>query len=184
MSYFSIQSKEISFALRILIGCTIVWFTLDYFHDAKKIWAIISVITVSDPNFNAARENAKARLLNTLMGCILGLLFIYLFGIGFWQLMIAVTVSVIFSTSFKKYPSSWKLAPVTVVILMIPPLSGSETIKDAMSIALNRTGEVLYGSLVAFLLGLLYLKIETMGEKKFMRRNKVVGKEGDKGLQE
>jgi uncharacterized membrane protein YccC len=181
MSYFSIRSKEISFALRIFIGCVIVWLSLDYFHDAKKIWAIISVITVSDPNFNAVRENAKSRLLNTLMGCIVGLLFIYLFGIGFWQLMVAVTISVLISTSFKKYPSTWKLAPVTVVILMIPPLQGSETIKDAMSIALNRTGEVLYGSLVAFLLGLLYLKIETMSEKKFMMRIKVVGKEGDKG---
>jgi len=59
MSIFSIRSKEISFAIRILIGCIIVWFTLDFFHDAKKIWALISVIVVSDPNFNAVRDNAN-----------------------------------------------------------------------------------------------------------------------------
>lgn len=166
MSYFSIKSKEISFALRILIGCIIVWFALDLFHDAKKIWALISVIVVSDPNFNAVRENAKSRLINTLVGCIVGLAFIFFFGTGFVPSMFAITVSVLISTSFKSYPSSWKLAPVTVVILMMPPLMGNETIKDAMSIALNRTGEVLFGSLIAFLLGLLYLAIEKKGERK------------------
>ncbi len=158
--------------MRILIGCIIVWFTLDYFHDAKKIWALISFIVVSDPNFNAVRDNAKSRLVNTMVGCMVGLLFIYLFGTGFLQLMAAVAVSVIISTSFKNYPTSWKLAPVTVVILMIPPSMGSETLKDAMSIALNRTGEVLYGSLIAFLLGLLYLVLEKKKKKKFKHENK------------
>jgi len=165
MRYFSIKSTEISFALRILIGCIIVWFTLDFFHDSKKIWALISVIVVSDPNFNAVRDNAKSRLVNTLVGCMVGLTFIYFFGTGFLTTMAAVAVSVLISTSFKKYPTSWKLAPVTVIILMMPPTMGTETIRDAMPIALNRTGEVLYGSLIAFLLGLLYLAIEKKTEK-------------------
>jgi hypothetical protein len=55
---------------------------------------------------------------------------------------------------------------------MIPPSMGSETLKDAMSIALNRTGEVLYGSLIAFLLGLLYLVLEKKKKKKFKHENK------------
>ena len=165
MSFFSIRSKEISFAIRIVIGCIIVWWTLDYFHDAKKIWALISVIVVSDPNFNAVRDNAKSRLVNTLVGCMIGLVFIWFFGIGFASMMVAVTISVLVSTSFKNYPTSWKLAPATVVIVMIPPPMGNETIHDAMALALSRTGEVLYGSLIAFLLGLLYLVIERKGEK-------------------
>jgi len=85
---------------------------------------------------------------------------------GFLPLMAGLAVSVLISTSFKNYPTSWKLAPVTVVILMVPPVMTNETLTDAMGIALNRTGEVLYGSLVAFLLGLLYVVLEKKGEKQ------------------
>jgi len=156
-----------------------VWFSLDFFHDSKKIWALISVIVVSDPNFNAVRENAKSRLVNTLVGCMVGLLFVYLFGAGFASCMVAIAISVLISTSFKNYPSSWKLAPVTVVVIMMPPLSGNETLNDAMHIALNRTGEVLYGSLVAFLLGLLYLYIEKKEEQKVIIEKKNIEKSGE-----
>lgn len=152
----------------MVIGCIIVWLTLDYFNDAKKVWALISFIVVSDPNFNAVRENAKSRLINTMVGCLTGLLFIYFFGLGFLPMMGAIVLSVIISTSFRNYPTSWKLAPATVVIVMIPPLSGSETIKDAMTLALSRTGEVIYGSLIAFLLGFFYLAIEKRREKKLL----------------
>src|SRR5689334_983770 len=103
MRFFSIKSKEISFALRIVIGCAIVWFTLDFFHDAKKIWALISVIVVSDPNFSTVRENAKSRLINTLVGCVVGLVFVYFFGTSFVSLICAVAVSVLISTSFRNY---------------------------------------------------------------------------------
>lgn len=185
MSYFSFDNKAISFAVRIVIGCLFVWWSLDYIHDAKKIWALISVIVVSDPNFSTVRDNAISRLVNTLMGCIMGLIFVYLFGTALWSMMIAVAVSVVLSTSFKNYPSSWKLAPITVIILMMPYSTETETWKDAMNIALTRTGEVLYGSLVAFLLGLLYLKLEERLDRKRGLAKKEESKvEGSKDVHE
>jgi hypothetical protein len=63
------------------------------------------------------------------------------------------------STSFKNYPSSWKLAPSTVAIIMIPSISESIAWKEAMQISLARTGEVLYGTLVAFVLGIILSSI-------------------------
>ena len=56
------------------------------------------------------------------------------------------------STSFKKYPASWKLAPVTVVLVMISAISEDISWKTAVQIALGRTGEILYGSMIAVLL--------------------------------
>jgi ABC-type nitrate/sulfonate/bicarbonate transport system permease component len=67
----------------------------------------------------------------------------------------AIGLSVLLSTSFKNYPASWKLAPSTVAIIMIPSISESVAWKDAMQISLARTGEVLYGTLVAFVLGVV-----------------------------
>lgn len=158
--HFSLTNSGISFAIRVVIGCLIVWWSLDWIHDAKKIWALISVIVVSDPDQDATRTNVISRLLNTVAGCIIGLILIYFFGTSFWVMIAGIAISVIISTSFKKYPSSWKLAPVTVVILMIPANAPTETIQQAMDVALTRTGEVLYGSFIAFLIGLVYQWIE------------------------
>ena len=87
-----------------------------------------------------------------------GLLFISIAGPSFLSLIAAIGVAIIISTSFRKYPASWKLAPVTVVIVMVPGTIDNMTLKEDFMIALVRTGEVLYGSVVAFLLaGAFYL---------------------------
>jgi uncharacterized membrane protein YccC len=167
MKYVSLNNKALAFITRILLGSIIVWWSLNYLHDNKKVWALISVIVVSDPDFNAVRQTVIARIVNTIMGCLLGLAFIYLLGVTIWSLLCAIAVSVLLSTSFKKYPSSWKLAPVTVVIVMTPSVVENTLPDQAISIALIRTGEVLYGSLVAFVLGFVFLALNNkFGKQK------------------
>ncbi|HMG15391.1 MAG TPA: FUSC family protein, partial [Saprospiraceae bacterium] len=120
MKYFSINEKAFSYSLRIFLGAVIVWWSLYYLHDSKKVWALISVIVVSDPDFETVRITVFSRSINTISGCLVGLAFIFLFGINIWSLLAAIIISVIISTSFRNYPASWKLAPVTVVIVMTP----------------------------------------------------------------
>jgi uncharacterized membrane protein YccC len=158
--YFSINNKSLVYAFRVLLGCTIVWWSLYYLHDDKKMWALISVIMISEPDFDIVRSGTISRMVNTVVGCALGLLFIYLAGPSFLSLIAAIGVSVIISTSFRRYPTSWKLAPVTVIIVMVPSLVDNMTLRDDTVIALTRTGEVLYGSLVAFLLAGAFHLIE------------------------
>jgi uncharacterized membrane protein YccC len=157
VKYFEINTKGIAFVTRILLGSVIVWWSLYSVHDPKKVWALISVIVVSDPDFKTVRVTVIARIVNTFMGCLLGLLFIYLLGVNIWSLLAAIGVSVLLSTSFKNYPSSWKLAPVTVVIVMAPSVVENTLWREAIPIALTRTAEVMYGSLVAFGLGFIFL---------------------------
>jgi len=157
---FSFNNNSLLYAFRIVLGCSIVWWTLIQIKDSKEIWAFISVIIVSDPDFENVRSSTISRVVNTVTGCALGLLFIYIAGVNFWSLIGALSVSVIFSTSFKNYPSSWKLAPATVAIVMIPAIAEHLPWKEAMQIALARTGEVLYGCLVAFLLAWVLKMVE------------------------
>ena len=171
--YFSFNKKAFSYGIRILLGSTIVWWSLYYLHDPKKVWALISVIVVSDPDFSNVRVAMVSRIINTITGCFLGLIFIFLTGVNFWSLMTAITVAVIISTSFKNYPSSWKLAPITVVIVMTPAIIENAAWKDAFIIALTRTGEVLYGSLIAFLLGLLFWYIKKRNERKVVAAKEI-----------
>src|ERR1700733_10350492 len=114
--YFSFSNKSLLYVWRIIAGCTIVWWSLYYLHDDRKIWALISVIVVSEPEVENLRKATFSRIINTVSGCIIGLVFIYFANINFWSLMGAIAVSVLVSTSFKHYPASWKLAPVTVAI--------------------------------------------------------------------
>jgi uncharacterized membrane protein YccC len=156
---FSFSNRAIIYATRIVIGCTIVWWSLYYLHDNLKLYALISVIVVSDPDLDVLRDAMISRVINTVMGCLLGLLFVYI-EVSVRSMMVAIGVSVVISTSFKKYPASWKLAPVTVTLVMMATISENVTWREAMGIALSRTGEILYGSLVAFLLGLFFSYIK------------------------
>ncbi len=157
---FSFSNKPLLYALRIVLGCSIVWFSLLQIKDSKEIWAFISVIVVSDPDFDNVRSATISRVINTITGCVLGLIFLYLVGVNFGALITAIAVAVFISTSFKNYPTSWKLAPTTVAIVMIPAITEAASWKEAMEIALARTAEVLYGCLIAFLLGWLLQKLE------------------------
>lgn len=153
MTFFSFSSKSPFYVSRIVLGCTIVWASLYFLPDEKKLFALISVIVVTEPDVSLLLAAVRSRIINTLTGCSLGLLFIYI-SPTFFSMLIAIAISVVISTSFKKYPASWKLAPVTVVLVMISAIAEDITLNKALEIALSRTGEILYGSLVAVLLGI------------------------------
>ncbi len=167
-TYRLLNNKSLLYAFRILLGGVIVWWSLDRLGDDKKIFGIISVIVVSEPDIALLRESAVSRIINTLIGSALGLACMHFMGINFGSLIVAVTSSVLVSTSFKKYPASWKLAPVTVAIIIIPAITENENYNIAMQVALERTGEVLYGSLVAFILGLVFSFLRTRFINRFI----------------
>ena len=154
------------YVFRIVLGCLIAWWVLGLFHIDKREWALISVIIVSEPDFVNLRANTISRVINTLSGCTVGLIFLLVTGVNFTSMIIGVGASVLVSTSFPKYPSSWKLAPVTVVIIMVPSVLEHASLSVALQTALIRSGEVLEGCVVAFLLGLLFDRLHHWRAKK------------------
>jgi uncharacterized membrane protein YccC len=183
MRYLILHNKSLLYAFRIVIACLVVWWSLDAVGAATKIFALISAIVVSEPDPDLLRQSAVSRIINTVIGGALGLLSMLLLDINLWSLIIAITISVLISTSFKNYPTSWKLAPATVAIIIVPAITGHEEYKLAMQVALERTAEVMYGCLVAFLLGLVLnfwrsklisryaTPEETTGKSSFIKAN-------------
>ncbi len=165
-NFFSINNNSFIFAFRILLGSIIVWYSLYYLNDNHKIWAIISVIVVTDPDIDSLRSATISRIINTIAGCGIALLFMSIIGANFFSLLAAVTVSVLISTSFKKYPASWKLAPVTVAIVMVPSIAEGVPWSLSMVVALQRTAEILFGTLIAYGLGRL---ISAIKQKYFVK---------------
>lgn len=163
--HFTFNNDSLIYSSRIILGLLIVWFSLPHIEDSKKIWAMISVIVITEPDFESVRTATLSRIVNTIMGGILGLTFMYVGLINILGMMCAITLSVIIGTSFKSYPVSWKLAPTTVVILMLPSIVEHSTWKDAMGIALDRSLEILFGSVVAYSLGYIFMKLKHWKDK-------------------
>jgi uncharacterized membrane protein YccC len=49
--------------------------------EINPLWAVISLISVTDPQIKTAYTSFKSQLLNTIIGCSTGLLFIVVAGI-------------------------------------------------------------------------------------------------------
>jgi uncharacterized membrane protein YccC len=148
----------IGYAIRILIGTTIVWLALARIKNVDPLWAIISVVIVSEPELQTAMLAFKSRTANTLIGCAVGLLFLFVLGPAVWSILLAMAVSVVICTSFTRVPLSWRIAPVTVALVMMPSVLNHST-AAGLSIALRRTGEVLFGSAVAVCVSLAGSKL-------------------------
>ena len=145
------QPSGVQYAVRILIGCVIVWFVLNRINHPNPLWALISVIIVTEPELSAAFLAFNSRIVNTLIGCAIGLSFLYLLGPSRWSILLGIIVSVIICTSLIRVPGSWRVAPVTVAILMTPSVLGGGR-STGLATAIDRTEEVLLGSAVALLI--------------------------------
>ncbi len=98
LSAMPVQPSGWQYAVRILIGCVIVWFVLQRMHHPNPLWALISVIIVTEPELSAAFLAFNSRIVNTLIGCAVGLSFLYLLGPSYWSILLGIVVSVILCT--------------------------------------------------------------------------------------
>lgn len=157
--FMRIAGLELS--LRILIGAAIVWLIAERIAHHDPLWGMISVVIVSDTELNAALTAFRGRVLNTLTGCAIGLLALYVIGPQSWSILVAMSVAVLVSSNFALTVTVWRIAPVTVAIVMTPGLLLSSR-TTGTPIALMRTVWVLVGSAVAVVVALLFAFIKRL----------------------
>ena len=151
LSAATLQPSGLQYAVRILIGCVIVWFILNRINEHNPLWAVISIIIVTEPELSAALMAFNSRIANTFIGCVVGLGFLYLLGPSFGSILLGIMASVLVCTQLIRLPGSWRVAPVTVAIVMTTSvLGGSRSAGSAA--AIERAEEVLLGSAVALLI--------------------------------
>jgi uncharacterized membrane protein YccC len=153
------QPSGFQYAVRVLIGCLIVWFVLDRTNHHNQLWAVISIITVTEPDLSAALMAFNSRMVNTFIGRAVGLGFLYLTGPSYGSILLGIIVSVLMCTHLIRVPGSWRVAPVTVAIVMTPSvLGGSRAV--GLAAAIDRAEEVLLGSGVALLITLFSFALQ------------------------
>jgi uncharacterized membrane protein YccC len=112
-----------------------------------------------------ARADFKARLINTLTGCLVACISLVIFGATFRAMLIAMIVTVAIAMLLQNYPSNWRLGPITVVILLSAAFLGTG-INEELHLAFLRVSEVIIGSIVALLQGAVYVQVLRLREKR------------------
>lgn len=156
----------IRFAINIGLATFIVWTTLRYIHDTNPIWAIASMIAASDPEPKEAGKMVKARLINVMVGGVIGLLFILIGGVREWLLPIAMIVTVLVSSFLVRIKTMWRQAPVTAAFVIASGILHDRSTHTALNYGLHKLYEVVFGCLVGVVVSIVMSKLWLIKKKE------------------
>jgi uncharacterized membrane protein YccC len=162
-SYLKHHITGLHYAVRIFIGASLLWILLRDGRSSDSLWAIISLIVVTEPQIKPAWIAFRARMLNTVIGCAIGLFFLALPVSLVWILTPAIGISALVATYVNKVQQGWRIAPITTALIMSSAMIQPSTF-GAFSLALHRTVEVFLGSLMALMVTNLMTYIWPSGD--------------------
>lgn len=152
--------RGVHYALNIFVATTVLWVVVKVYGDTNPIWAISSMVATSDPQLRQSVATFKGRLINTLVGCAIGLVFVAL-GHSEWQLPAALALSVLASSYVVRVPTMWRQAPITAAIVVAGSLQHHDRLR-ALESGAARVGEVLFGCLVGIATAWLMARVWPM----------------------
>jgi uncharacterized membrane protein YccC len=145
-------------AANIFVATSFLWLILGHFAKLDPIWAISSMIASIDPNVNLAYQTFRGRLINSMLGCTIGLLFLACGGSSDWKLPVALSVTVLISSYIIHVPQMWRQAPITAALVVAASLTHHSRGTGA-EIGLSRVGEVLLGCIIGLTVTFVMSKI-------------------------
>ena len=110
--------RGIHYAVSLFVATTVLWIVVKEIGDANPIWAISSMVATSDPQMKQALQTFRGRIVNTLVGCAVGLLFLGL-GRTEWQLPFAMAATVLLLSYVIRIPTMWRQAPITAAMRVV-----------------------------------------------------------------
>jgi len=154
----------VRFALNVFIGTTVTWYVLTHIADDENpIWAIASMVAASDPQVKEAVRIFWSRLINVLVGCAVGLIFVVVGGTSEWKLPIALAVTVLLSSYWVQIKTMWRQAPITAAIVIAAGLTHDSKL-SGIEHGVHKVVEVIFGCLVGLIVSLLMSKIWPVAE--------------------
>lgn len=155
----------VHFAVNVFIATTVLWLLLRRLAGLNPIWAISSMIAASDPVVKQAIKTFQGRLINALLGCAVGLVFLVLGGSREWKLPLALAMTVLISTYVVRVQVMWRQAPITAAIVVAAGMSHQSDL-SALEVGIRRVGEVLLGCVLGLTISWLMSKVWPPPEAK------------------
>ena len=137
----------VRFAVNVFFATIVIWLLLRLSTRANPIWAVASMIASSEPVVKQALKMFRSRLINTTVGCAVGLLFVVTGEPNPWKVPFALAVTVLLSAYVVRIPVMWRQAPITAAIVIAGSLHARRGL-TAPELGLLRVAEVLLGSVV------------------------------------
>jgi uncharacterized membrane protein YccC len=153
------------FAVNVFIGTTALWLLLRLVAETNPIWAIASMIAAADPQLKNAIRTFHGRIINALLGCAVGLLFVVIGRGGEWQLPLALAVTVLLSSYVVRIPAMWRQAPITAAIVIAAGLEHHSEL-SGIEHGLHKVGEVILGCVMGLAVTWLMSRIRPVPERK------------------
>ncbi len=138
--------RGVHYAVNIFLATTVLWIVVKVYGDSNPIWAISSMVATSDPQMKQSVATFRGRMINTLVGCAIGLVFLAV-GRTDWQLPTALALSVLISSYVVRVQTMWRQAPITAAIVIAGSLQHHDKL-GALERGAVRVGEVLFGCVV------------------------------------
>ena len=161
MKWFRLVQHDllgVRFALNVFVASAILWVLLRDVADTNPIWAIASMIAASDPQVKEAERMFRSRIVNVLVGCAVGLLFLLVGGAREWKLPLALAVTVLLSSYVVHIQTMWRQAPITAAIVIAAGLTHHSKL-TGVEHGLHKVGEVLLGCLMGLVVSFLMSKL-------------------------
>jgi len=137
----------VHYAVSIFFAAAALWLIVHELHNVNPIWAISSMVATSDPLMKQAVMILRARVINTLMGCLVGLAFIAIGGPHVIALPLAMATTVLLSSYVLRIQTMWRQAPISAAFVISAGLE-HETRTNGLIAGAYRMDEVLFGCVV------------------------------------
>lgn len=112
------DAHGIHYAVSIAIATSVLWILVHKLAEQNPIWAISSMVATSDPLMKTAVTTFRARIINSLVGCAIGLVFIAIGGTHVITLPIAMAATVLVSSYIVRIPTMWRQAPISAAFVI------------------------------------------------------------------
>jgi uncharacterized membrane protein YccC len=137
----------IHYAVSIFFATAILWVCVHMMAKANPVWAISSMVATSDPLMKQALAFFRSRIINTMVGCAVGLLFIAIGGERLITLPLAMAVTVLLSSYVVRIQTMWRQAPISAAFVISAGLEYHSR-KHGFIAGVGRMSEVLFGCVV------------------------------------
>ena len=148
----------VRFAVNVFVGTALLWFLVQKLADTNPIWAIASMIASAEPNVEDAARMFRSRVINVIVGCAVGLLFLLVGGSSAWKLPFALAVTVLLSSYVVRIPTMWRQAPITTAIVIASSLT-QHSKRSGIEHGLHKVAEVVFGCLVGLLVSYVMSRV-------------------------
>ena len=148
----------VRFAVNVFIAAIIVWYGLERLADTNPIWAIASMVASSDPRVDEASRMFRARMINVLVGCAVGMVVLAVGDPNELKIPVALSLAVLVSTYLVRIQTMWRQAPITAAIVIAGGLFAHSKL-TGMEDGLHKVAEVIFGCVVGWAVSVAMSKI-------------------------